>query len=537
MKRIVTILVLLLIYKLSLSQEWDGDFNGIDSLWNESPPSSINAISILDMYNYNDTILYLGGGFAYVNESSANSFASWNTDTIRVYQEGVDWGGVDAIIKYKDTLYIGGSFNTASGSPNTTNIAVWNGSNWQSTNLGQADSDVHDFCIYHDTLFVAGNFGHIGALECNKIAAYNGEEWINVGSMGMWTKALAVFNDELYAGGYWGVRKYLGGAEWETFNPGPNGYVNELMVDTINSLLLVGGEFSHIGEEVSVCSAIWDGFNWISTGWGGSTTIWPQASAYYRGEFYTGNGAVIEDDVWTFWIRKWNGEAWDSIGGTFDSTISSLEVFRDTLYIGGYFAFWGGDSPVPDKRNKGMVKLFMPENGCDYLKPRINAYTDTFYLNNGEAVVNLYNNNPYADSWDWDFGDSQTGDIKDPVHTYTQVGEYNVQVTVSQEGCVKTANKTIYIELGSNSNIQNYENIQMQVFPNPSSNGFTLKTSLPNYKNAEIKIVGLNGHLKDIISVTSETTVIPTKGWKPGAYVCNLFVDGKLVKAEKLIYE
>ncbi|PLX06382.1 MAG: hypothetical protein C0596_18110 [Marinilabiliales bacterium] len=177
----------------------------------------------------------------------------------------------------------------------------------------------------------------------------------------------------------------------------------------------------------------------------------------------------------------------------------------------------------------------MPDNGCDYLKPRINAYADTFYLEGGEVDVNLYNNNPYADTWEWSFGDLGTDNVKDPVHTYTAVGEYNVQVTVTQDGCVKSAEKTIYIELGDD--IPEFEQIEMQVFPNTSSHDFTLKTSLPNYKNSEIKIAGLNGHLKDIIPVNGETTVIPTKGWKPGTYVCNLFVDGKLVKTEKLVFE
>ncbi|MDD4149837.1 MAG: PKD domain-containing protein, partial [Bacteroidales bacterium] len=155
--------------------------------------------------------------------------------------------------------------------------------------------------------------------------------------------------------------------------------------------------------------------------------------------------------------------------------------------------------------------------------------------NGGEVDVNLYNNNPYVDSWEWNFGDSGTDNVKDPVHTYTEVGEYNVQVTVTDGECVKTANKTIYIELGSE--IQGFENIEMQVFPNPSSHNYTVKIELPDYKNAEIKIAGLNGHLKEIIPVIGETTEISTKGWKQGVYVCNLFVDGKLVKVEKLVFE
>ena len=77
----------------------------------------------------------------------------------------------------------------------------------------------------------------------------------------------------------------------------------------------------------------------------------------------------------------------------------------------------------------------------------------------------------------------------------------------------------------------------MQISPNPSSHDFTVKTTLSDYKNAEIKIADLNGHLKDVIPVMGETTIIPTKGWKPGVYVCNLFIEGKLVKTEKLVFE
>jgi hypothetical protein len=52
-----------------------------------------------------------------------------------------------------------------------------------------------------------------------------------------------------------------------------------------------------------------------------------------------------------------------------------------------------------------------------------------------------------------------------------------------------------------------------------------------------IKIAGLNGYLCSVIPVTCETTTIPTKGWKTGVYACNLFVDGRLVKVEKLVFE
>jgi len=393
----------------------------------------------------------------------------------------------------------------------------------------------HFFFIVPDTQ----NKG--GILECPKIAAYTGEEWLNVGDLGHWCKALAVFNDELYAGGYWGVKRYLGGEDWELFDVVPNGYVNELMIDTINSFMFVGGQFWAIDGQDSWGSAIWDGFNWVPMGNSVvGSTVNSQASAIYRGEYYVGNGiSTLEDGIEIF-VKKWNGVAWDSIGGCFNDAISAIEVFRDTLYIGGGFTYWGGNSPVPDKRNKGLVKLYMPNNGCDYLKPRINTWADTVYLEGGEAELNFYNNNPYANSWEWDFGSAVIAGSseRNPVVTFTEPGEYDVQVTVTQDGCIKTAEKTVWVLLSDDiGNFSSPGQIEMKIFPNPSSNGFTVKTSLTSYKNAQIKIAGLNGHLKDIIPVTNETTIISTKVWKPGTYVCNLFVDGRFVKAEKLVFE
>jgi hypothetical protein len=527
---LIMILQVFLTPAISFSQVWDDNFVGIDSLYH--PLGGV--INLNDFYNYDDTVLYIAGSFSNVNNFEANGIISWNTDTIQTYQVGMEWGVINAVHIYRDTLYIGGSFQSASGEPNTARLAIWNGESWQGTSLGQPDGWIYDFTQFHDTLFICGDYFHIGSQSFNMIAAYNGEDWINVGSFGMWASALEVFNGELYAGGYWGIRKYLGGTQWETFPVKPNDFVFELKADTTNTFLYVGGQFTSVAGQPSVGSAMWDGFNWHPLGNYCGATVWQQAMEIYRGDLYTAGGIYYTDDEeYRTFITRWNGESWDSIGGGFSDNISAIELFRDTLYIGGGFQTWSPVNPEVKQRNKGMVKLFMPDNGCDYLKPRINAYADTFYLNGGEAVVNLYNNNPYVDNWEWDFGDSQTGNERNPIHTYTQVGEYNVQVTVTDGECVKTANKTIYIELGNE--IKDFENIDMQIFPNPSSHDFTVKVTLPNYQNAEIKIAGLNGHLKDIIPITGETTVIPTKGWKAGVYVCNLFVNNKLYKTEKLI--
>ncbi|MDD4236905.1 MAG: hypothetical protein PHF99_12900, partial [Bacteroidales bacterium] len=220
MRKIFYSLSLVVLSLSVFAQVWNDDINGLDSL----ALNPYGSGQVYDLLNFNDSILYIGGAFYTVNNQLAKSFASWNTDTVTTYQQGVEIGGVYTITTYHDTLYIGGSFTSASENPNTAYLAVWNGSNWQSISIGQPGGEVRDFCIFHDTLFITGNFNTIGGIDYNKIAAYNGEEWINVGGLGHWSKALAVFNDELYAGGFWGVKRYLGGDEWELFDIVPNGY-------------------------------------------------------------------------------------------------------------------------------------------------------------------------------------------------------------------------------------------------------------------------------------------------------------------------
>ena len=101
--------------------------------------------------------------------------------------------------------------------------------------------------IYHDTLFVGGQNG-------NNIMAYD-TSWIYVGEMnGNRTRALAVFNDKLYA----------------------------------------GGEFYHVADTIISCSvAMWDGFEWTSTG----QEIFPvyeNGMAIYRGDLYVGGNILLQ---------------------------------------------------------------------------------------------------------------------------------------------------------------------------------------------------------------------------------------------------
>ena len=137
-------------------------------------------------------------------------------------------------------------------------------------------------------------------------------------------------------------------------------------------------------------------------------------------------------------------------------------------------------------------------------------------------------------TWLWDFGDGTTGTIRNPVHTYTSAGNYNVTLRVTTvSGCSKTLTKNNYIH-ASNGVIANFTNTTPTgcslpitiVFTNTSSGSGTLSylwnfgdggtSTLQNPSHTYLT----QGNFTVSLRVTSSTGCITTIV-KPGAVVIN----------------
>lgn len=482
--------------------------------------------------NKGDSSLFVCGAFLKVNSTYVNGiFEIKNTNWFTLGNGISQFAGSPKCLKsFSEKLFMGGGFLEVENASNTAYLASWNDTNWSGPAGGAAGNDVYDFIVFENKLFVGGEFNSIGGVAGREILAFDGENWLNVGDMDCnWVRALETFNGELFAGGNFGLRKYLGGTDWLDFPGGPDAWVYDMTVDTFNNFLYVGGDFGYIdGGVPSYMAAMWDGFKWNSLGTNLPTAVWFKSMAVYRGDLYIGSGMTnLNDGLEVNCIAFWNGEKWDSVGSGTNNTVAALEVFQDTLYVGGYFN-QAGDLPA-----FGLAKVFVPDTSCSYIKPRVFTVADTFDLIEGQVEVQFYNNNAYVDSWDWYFGSLGTADIKDPAFIFTDTGDFNIQVTVAHSSCVKTASKTIHIRNGVG--MEEIESLNFKVYPNPSDNNFTVQLNFSEYKNCQLRITGINGHTKTIIPVESEMTLVKTDGWVIGTYICNLFVDGKLVKSEKLI--
>jgi len=447
---------------------------------------------------------------------------------------------VNCFAEFNNKLYCSGYFQNVNNLPNTKYIARFNGTNMESLANVIPNSNVNTLKA-KDYLYLGGGFTYIGSTLFRNIARYNGTNYSSVGGGVQGglphINILDTYNNEIIAGG---VFAYAGtgyanniaswnGTTWNNMENGLNGTVNDLVVDSINNFLYVSGSQTQLGNGNFVSSIVrWNGHYWEDTGL--PNNLLSMVVCMYNKELYTSIFPLNSADIDTI-IMHFDGVNWISIPGL-NWAAHNMCVYNDDLYLGGGFTMAGTDSV------NGIVALHVaPPTGCNWLIPRVFTNSDTFYLGTGQADVQFYNNNAYANSWQWDFGDSGTDNVKDPLHSYTAAGTYTATVTVTDSGCVKTAQKIITILNGSGLEEYTKEKLNFKIYPNPTYGGFTIELSDKTPENLELKIYKQHGGIKISRSILKGERQIhfSTKDWSASIYYVGIYSENKLIKTEELV--
>ncbi len=495
--------------------------------------------------------LYFGGSYS---TSPFISIAKW---------DGSLWTPVDSasgfpycFLEYNNELYVGGNFSSIQGA-GSYGIAKWNGTQWMalSSGINIGATYIKDIAAFNGEIYVSGRFWNIGGVSTRGIAKWNGTNWLPVGGglqgCGNYPRAqaLANFKNDLFVGGEVCIAGTLpvnciakwNNITWDSLGSGVNSDVNAMVVDTINNFLFLSGLFIETGGKEALSVAKWNGFEMDSVGkpFGHGKTCMEM----YHGQLYVGGYDGTGGLTDTILIR-WDGKQWYNVIGPLGG-IETLQTYKDKLYVGGGYFKVGIDSVI------GIAAYSAPwDTNCKFLQPIIvsmnslvapNGVANTFYYTDS-VKVQFYNNIQSASSWQWNFGDGETGTDQTPIHYYNSNGTYNVSVVVSYPwgpngNCIDTAQKTITVTHVTDIEKLTNEKQNFKLYPNPTDGSFTIELLGKISENTEIKVYKLiEGIEVAHFFIKNEKQILfSTEGWSSGIYFVELYSGNKLLNTDKLV--
>ncbi len=262
-----------------------------------------------------DEDLYIGGSFISAGGETANNIVRWNRTENKWYTLG---GGVtsneipfvSSLSFDGDKLYVGGSFNSAGGTP-VLNVAVWDTrtATWAPVGTG-IDGYVFSLAaVGDDELYVGGSFLNAGGSYAANIAHWDG-------------------------------------AKWNALDSGTNNAVQTIAQR--DNRIYVGGDFTRVGSIAASRIAYWDtderAWHEFGDGIGGHFAPFVSAIAFrgkdiYVGGYFSKAGADSASNA-----ARWDGYTWHKLGSGIDGTVRSILPIGDDIHFSGSFLFAGDRS-------------------------------------------------------------------------------------------------------------------------------------------------------------------------------------------------
>jgi Zn-dependent metalloprotease len=135
-------------------------------------------------------------------------------------------------------------------------------------------------------------------------------------------------------------------------------------------------------------------------------------------------------------------------------TLNAMVSITGSSFNGRYYWFYDWEVQAPPCTSARVPVVVT-------VSPSFASFT---YAANGSTVT-FTDNSTGAISWNWNFGDGNTDNTQNPIHTYATSGTYTVTLVVNNGTCNDTATVTIITTGISTAGKENY----ISVKPNPAA--------------------------------------------------------------------
>jgi outer membrane protein assembly factor BamB len=412
--------------------------NPYDEIWRFYSTGWIEDTPVIS----DDGTIYVGGGYGalpwYLIAINPDGTEKWNYKT-----GGLIWGSSPAIAE-DGTIYVG-SWDCRLHAINPDGTKKWTCPS-NSANIHSSPAIAEDGTIYFGTAWSLGDGGKIHAINPDGTEKWRYQTGYHI------TSDPAIGNDGII---------YIGSGDTYLYAMWPNG--------TLKWRFKTGDEIHghpSIAEDGTIYIGSWDNYlyalntdgtlKWKThTGWGTSNS----QAIDNDGTIYVGTNKLYA--IHPNGTIKWSF----NLGTNRKVGKSSPAISADgTIYIG-----------VEIHDNAGAEIIAVNNDGTERWRKRIgNKWTDSspsiaedgtvyigcanemshgFLYAIGRAELQAISNGPYYGllneplqftgtgyggyppySYHWDFGDTHTSEEQNPTHIYTEVGEYDVILTVTDDG-------------------------------------------------------------------------------------------------------
>lgn len=362
--------------------QWDG------TKWISLSGTAMGEVTALCVHNGE---LIVGGDFDTFGSSTMRRLGAFNGASWREFAGGVAsspaLAHVYALVSLGDTLYVGGRFSSAGGTP-VNNIAAWRNGAWHSMDFGvvlkSGGNGVGRMLAVGNDLFVAGPIELAGGTPVSNIALWNGVFWETAGpGLPKTVWALCYFNGATIAATADGLFQWSGWF-WESLAPSAGDSTTSLV--SYQGDLYIGGTFSSIAVDGYMGIAKWIEGKW--TGLSRGLPFPPQIVLTHQDRIYAGSNGNFDgvallaweggewfdpfasaDDYWwqvtamtlhegelvvagtlfprdgispySYTIARWHDGQWRRIGvagGNANAPILAIQSYNGDLVIGGSFS-------------------------------------------------------------------------------------------------------------------------------------------------------------------------------------------------------
>ena len=157
-----------------------------------------------------------------------------------------------------------------------------------------------------------------------------------------------------------------------------------------------------------------------------------------------------------------------------------------------------------------------------------------FSYNQNQLNVNFQNNSQNADSFSWDFGDSQVSGLKNPDHVYADSGSYRVRLTVVK--CGRADTFTEIISLHKSSSAPTEKEAEFIIRPNPAGEQFCISSDWLKGRNVIFTIRDAGGRfMQSLASDGNAVQNLTLRNIPAGFYILEIVSGAKVVNRIKLV--